>query len=78
MLEYALSKTPRRLTVMALWNGEAGDGPGGTADLLETATALGATPSVIGTGAICGVAAQPVSPAAAASDTRHDPGPEPP
>jgi hypothetical protein len=54
MLEYALSKTPGRLTVMALWNGEAGDGPGGTADLLETATALGATPSVIKTDVITG------------------------
>lgn len=53
MLEYALSTTPERLTVMALWNGEKGDGPGGTADLLKTAEDLGATPSVIKTKTIC-------------------------
>ncbi len=53
MLEYALSKAPARLTVMALWDGKAGDGPGGTADLLVRAKELGATPSVIKTDAIC-------------------------
>jgi hypothetical protein len=54
MLEYTLSKSPERLTVMALWDGNKGDGPGGTADLLETAQKLGATPSVIKTTEICG------------------------
>ncbi len=54
MLETALSLEPSRLTVMALWDGEASDGPGGTADLLDRATRLGATPLVIHTDAICG------------------------
>lgn len=53
ILEYALSKTAARVTVMALWNGKEGDGPGGTKDLLTTARELGATPSVIDTNAIC-------------------------
>ena len=57
MLEYALSQAPERLTVMALWDGEKGDGPGGTADLLETAQKLGATPSVIKTAQLCGAKA---------------------
>jgi hypothetical protein len=54
MLEYALSKAPERLTVMALWDGKKGDGPGGTRDLLATGEQLGATPSVIRTDALCG------------------------
>ncbi len=52
-LEYALSRTPKRLTVMALWNGKTGDGPGGTEDLLTIAKELGATPKVIDTNEIC-------------------------
>lgn len=31
-----------RVTVLALWNGEAGDGPGGAADMVATAQARGA------------------------------------
>jgi uncharacterized protein YcbX/cytochrome c551/c552 len=31
-----------RVTVLALWNGEAGDGPGGVADMVATAQASGA------------------------------------
>ncbi len=53
MLEYALSLTPERLTAMALWNGQEGDGPGGTRDLLTTAQQLGATPAVIDTRTLC-------------------------
>ena len=52
-LEYALSKMPERLTVMALWNGKEGDGPGGTKDLLTTGKELGATAVVIDTNEIC-------------------------
>jgi hypothetical protein len=52
MLECALSRDPKRLTVMALWEGEAGAGPGGTADLIEAAEELGAT-SIIKTDSIC-------------------------
>jgi hypothetical protein len=53
MLEYALSKIPQRLTVMALWNGEGGDGPGGTADLLARAKSLEATPLIVSTKTLC-------------------------
>jgi tetratricopeptide (TPR) repeat protein len=52
-LEYALSMGPERLTVMALWNGREGDGPGGTKDLLTVAKELGATPAVIDTNELC-------------------------
>jgi hypothetical protein len=55
LLEYALSKAPERLTVMALWNGKEGDGPGGTRDLLHRAKELGATPSVLDTKTLCGL-----------------------
>ncbi len=34
--------TCNRVTVLALWNGEAGDGPGGVADMVATAQARGA------------------------------------
>jgi hypothetical protein len=53
VIEAALNLEPGRLTVMALWDGEASDGPGGTADLLDRATQLGATPLVIDTHVIC-------------------------
>lgn len=53
MLEHALSKSPERLTVLALWNGKEGDGPGGTEDLLAKARELGATPAVIDTNELC-------------------------
>jgi hypothetical protein len=49
MLEEAIALNPRRLTVLALWDGRAGDGPGGTKDLLEQAKEVGATPIVIDT-----------------------------
>ncbi len=48
-IEEALSLEPQRFTVLALWNGEVGDGPGGTKDFLDRAQALGATPCVIDT-----------------------------
>ncbi len=53
MLEYALSLGAERLTVMALWDGKKGDGPGGTRDLLTTARQLGATPLIINTETLC-------------------------
>ncbi len=36
LLHNALVQGPSRVTVVALWNGEAGDGPGGTAHMVET------------------------------------------
>ena len=53
MLEEAMSMHPQRLTVLALWNGEKGDGPGGTKDLITRATNYGATPMIIDTNTLC-------------------------
>lgn len=39
--------TPASLHVLALWDGEGGDGPGGTAHLVDTARATGARVTVI-------------------------------
>lgn len=52
MLNEALSAGASHLTVLALWNGKAGDGPGGTADMIETARARGADVRVLDTNAI--------------------------
>ncbi|MBI1394366.1 MAG: hypothetical protein GC151_00175 [Betaproteobacteria bacterium] len=41
LLESALALGARRLTLIALWDGAEGDGPGGTADLVERAEARG-------------------------------------
>jgi hypothetical protein len=43
MLHNALFISRGRLTLMALWNGAAGDGPGGTADMVRRAQDRGAT-----------------------------------
>jgi tetratricopeptide (TPR) repeat protein len=43
MLYSALAISKDHLTLIALWNGEAGDGPGGTADMVERAQDRGAT-----------------------------------
>jgi hypothetical protein len=42
MLHNALVEGGKRVTVIALWNGEKGDGPGGTADLVAKAKQRGA------------------------------------
>ena len=42
MLNNALVYGASRVTLLALWNGEAGDGPGGTKDMVETARERGA------------------------------------
>jgi SMODS and SLOG-associating 2TM effector domain 1/Protein of unknown function (DUF4231) len=47
--------TADRVTVLALWNGEPGDGPGGTADMVTTAQAGGADVIVLETGKIFGM-----------------------
>jgi SMODS and SLOG-associating 2TM effector domain 1/Protein of unknown function (DUF4231)/Tetratricopeptide Repeats-Sensor len=47
--------TVNRVTVLALWNGEPGDGPGGTADMVNTAQAGGADVIVLETGKIFGL-----------------------
>ena len=42
MMETALLASNADVTLLALWNGKAGDGPGGTADMIELAEAQGA------------------------------------
>jgi hypothetical protein len=41
-LANALVYGAQNVTLLALWNGEAGDGPGGSKDMVETAKARGA------------------------------------
>ncbi len=43
MLHHALSISKDNLTLIALWNGEVGDGPGGTDDMVKRAQDRGAT-----------------------------------
>jgi hypothetical protein len=47
--------TVDRVTVLALWNGERGDGPGGTANMVDTAQAGGADVIVLETGKMFGL-----------------------
>ena len=41
-LHNALAHGAAHATLLVLWNGERGDGPGGTADMVETARERGA------------------------------------
>lgn len=43
MLHNALAISNEQLTLIALWNGEVGDGPGGTEDMVKRAQVRGAT-----------------------------------
>ena len=43
MLSTALADGGHNMTLLALWNGQAGDGPGGTADMIDEAARNGAT-----------------------------------
>ncbi|MDQ3279927.1 MAG: hypothetical protein M3Q69_00775 [Acidobacteriota bacterium] len=52
MLSRALVHGGRHLTVLALWNGQSGDGPGGTKDMIERARERGAKVKVIGQGTV--------------------------
>ena len=42
LLSHALSKNAHHMTLIALWDGEAGDGPGGTEDMVNLAKERGA------------------------------------
>ena len=42
MIEDALLRPNADVTLLALWNGKAGDGPGGTQDMVKLAEAHGA------------------------------------
>lgn len=55
MLHNALALGRDRLTLIALWDGQSGDGPGGTADLVAEARARGATVIVLDTKKLFGL-----------------------
>jgi hypothetical protein len=61
MLYEALARGPRDVTLIALWNGKAGDGPGGTADMIEIARDRGAAVRILDTNALFGLT--PAAPA---------------
>jgi hypothetical protein len=52
MLHHGLQNGGDHMSLLALWNGEAGDGKGGTAQLMETARRMGSNVSIIDTRAI--------------------------
>jgi hypothetical protein len=49
MLHHALANGAARVTLIALWNGERGDGPGGTEDMIQQAKARGAKTIIVDT-----------------------------
>jgi hypothetical protein len=52
MLSRAMIHGGGAMTLLALWNGQSGDGPGGTKDMLDRAKKRGAQSVVLGTGTI--------------------------
>jgi tetratricopeptide (TPR) repeat protein len=54
MLNEAFAVGARNVTVLALWNGKKGDGPGGTADMITIAQARGAETRILDTNTIFG------------------------
>ena len=69
--------TSDRVTVLALWNGEPGDGPGGVADMVATAQARGAEVVTLDTVALFGLPSPelppPHPPAEPPTGTHADP-----
>jgi hypothetical protein len=59
MLNEALARGPRDVTLVALWNGKTGDGPGGTADMIDIAGKRGATVRVLDTNVLFAPGAAP-------------------
>jgi hypothetical protein len=55
LVEEALTTGSRVQTLIALWDGESGDGPGGTKHLVELAGQSGLTPKILLTKAIFGI-----------------------
>jgi hypothetical protein len=55
LLQSALAYRSRDVRLIALWNGEEGDGPGGTKDMIANARSEGAAVSVLNTDSIFGV-----------------------
>jgi len=56
MLNEALTSGSRNVSLIALWNGKKGDGPGGTADMIEIAQRRGAETRVLDSNALFGLA----------------------
>ena len=52
LLNESLATGARNMTALILWNGKAGDGPGGTADMIQIAKARGAETRVLDTNVI--------------------------
>ncbi len=52
MLHHALAHGSTRITLIALWNGQAGDGPGGTADMVDQVLHRGGEVVRIGLGTV--------------------------
>jgi hypothetical protein len=59
MLNEALTAGAQNVTLIALWNGKQGDGPGGTADMIAIARDRGAETRVLDSNAIFGLTAAP-------------------
>jgi hypothetical protein len=55
MLNEALTAGAENVTLIALWDGKKGDGPGGTADMIQIARARGAETRVLDSTAIFGL-----------------------
>jgi hypothetical protein len=55
MLYGALAHGATKVTVIALWDGGVGDGPGGTADLVDLARKRGAKTVILSTKALFGL-----------------------
>ena len=54
-LHNALAYGGKNVTLIALWNGKAGDGPGGTKDMVDQARARGAKVIVLDTNGLFGL-----------------------
>ena len=55
LLSEALSRAAAHITLIALWDGEQGDGPGGTEHMVKLAKERGAKPLVLNTKALFGL-----------------------
>jgi hypothetical protein len=69
MLYNALAYGAARVTLIALWDGQGGDGPGGTEDLIRQAERQGVKSVVLDTRALFAAAAPPSGPARLAGPT---------
>ena len=59
MLHNALAIGRDKVTLIALWDGKTGDGPGGTEHMVEKARARGAKVAILDTKPLFGLSAEP-------------------